>query len=243
MRKILIVIAIILATLLITFILVNEPRPDGKSGMEAEQLANKILTAVNYKGWTKVGAVKWSFRGNHHFLWDKQRNLVEIRWDDYKVLLNPETQTGLAYENEVLVADEETESLLQKAWSYFANDSFWLVAPFKLRDPGTKRELVKTDRGDALLVTYQSGGVTPGDSYLWIVDDEGLPVAWKMWVRIIPVGGMEFSWESWDTYTHGVKLASLHSGMFELEITGISTADTILAFTDGKDPFRALLQN
>ena len=163
-----------------------------------------------------------------------------MRWDNYRVLLNPETQDGLVYQNDVLITGEENHALVYEAWSYFANDSFWLVGPFKLRDPGTTRKLVKTERGDALLVTYQSGGVTPGDSYLWIMDDQGLPIAWKMWVSIIPIGGLEFSWESWETYTKGVKLAAAHNGFFTLTITEIATSETLAELVGEQDPFAPL---
>ena len=74
------------------------------------------------------------------------------------------------------------DELLQRAWVHFANDGFWLAAPFKVRDPGTSRALVKTDDGrDALLVTYGSGGVTPGDAYLWHLGHDGLPTRYEMW--------------------------------------------------------------
>lgn len=52
------------------------------------------------------------------------------------------------------------------AWTQFINDSFWLLAPTKLSQPGALRE---TD-GDVLIVHYESGGVTPGDRYRLTVD-------------------------------------------------------------------------
>jgi hypothetical protein len=53
---------------------------------------------------------------------------------------------------------------------------------FKLRDPGTSRSIVMQDEKEALMVTYTSGS-TPGDSYVWILD-ENIP-AWRMWVSIV----------------------------------------------------------
>ncbi|MEO1030455.1 MAG: hypothetical protein AAFX55_03570 [Bacteroidota bacterium] len=70
----------------------------------------------------------------------------------------------------------EKQDYIDKAKAYFNNDSFWLVAPYKVFDPGTERRLVTTEDGkDALLVTYTSGGTTPGDSYLWHFDNSGKP--------------------------------------------------------------------
>jgi hypothetical protein len=43
------------------------------------------------------------------------------------------------------------------------------------------------DNQEALMITYASGGSTPGDSYVWFVDQNYMPKAWRMWVSIIPV--------------------------------------------------------
>jgi hypothetical protein len=37
-----------------------------------------------------------------------------------------------------------------------------LLIVFKLRDPGTSRSIVMQDEKEALMVTYTSGGSTPG---------------------------------------------------------------------------------
>ncbi|MEZ4952350.1 MAG: hypothetical protein R2825_02080 [Saprospiraceae bacterium] len=35
---------------------------------------------------------------------------------------------------------------------------------------------------------YKTGGVTPSDSYVWLLDENGQPTAWKMWVSITSIG-------------------------------------------------------
>jgi hypothetical protein len=44
---------------------------------------------------------------------------------------------------------------------------------------------VSMQDNQALLITYASGS-TPGDSYMWFVDQNYRPKAWRMW-GIIPV--------------------------------------------------------
>ena len=93
----------------------------------------------------------------------------------------------------------------------FNNDSFWLVAPYKIFDEGTERSLVSLEDGSqALLVTYTSGGSTPGDSYLWLLNENEIPYAYKMWVKIIPVGGVEASWDHWTKMESGAYLPKSH---------------------------------
>jgi hypothetical protein len=106
---------------------------------------------------------------------------------------------------------EQKHEYIHKAESYFNNDSFWLVAPYKVFDQDTERRLVKTEDGkDALLVTYTSGGTTPGDSYLWHLDDTGKPKSYQMWVDILPIDGLEATWDNWITTESGALLPTTH---------------------------------
>lgn len=191
----------------------SEPLPDSSgSTAEAEQLTDKIFAAINKPAYDSLQLIEWSFPRGHHFIWERSSHRVTASWGNNKVVFYPNDLSGEAYVDSQLVDDvNQSEELIQQAWALFANDSFWLVAPYKLRDPGTSRRVVATDRGQALLVTYSSGGVTPGDSYLWILDDEGRPIAWKMWVSILPVKGLEFSWEQ-SVYHKNAWFAPIHKG-------------------------------
>jgi len=101
--------------------------------------------------------------------------------------------------------------LINDAISYFNNDSFWLVAPYKVFDEGTERRLIITENNKkALLVTYTSGGSTPGDSYLWHFNANDIPVNYKMWTSLIPIGGLEVSWDDWITSDSGALFPSVH---------------------------------
>jgi hypothetical protein len=76
---------------------VSTPLPEGQQGAKAEALTDKIKQpSIKQRDST---AVSFSFRGNHHYLWDKKRNLVQVEWDDKKVLYNTQTIEGIAYEN------------------------------------------------------------------------------------------------------------------------------------------------
>ena len=171
-----------------------------------------MLLAIGKSAYDTLKVLEWSFPRGHHFIWEKGINRVTVDWgDNNKVIFYPDTMEGQAYVDGQLIADDRSTDMIQTAWRLFANDSFWLVAPFKIRDPGTSRALVESDRGIGLLVTYSSGGVTPGDSYLWILDKDYKPIAWQMWVSIIPVDGLEFTWEG-GNYYHGAWLAPIHKG-------------------------------
>ncbi|WKN32649.1 hypothetical protein PZB74_04735 [Porifericola rhodea] len=242
MKKIVLGIFIALVALVaVGYFVWNEPLPEGKAGAEADTLASNMLKAINHKAWEATGAVQWSFPGGHEHLWDKERHMARVRWDDYEVLLQLDSIKGIAYEEGKRITDEEeSQELVQKAWEYWANDSFWLNAPNKVFDPGTERKIVEQENGSpALLITYTSGGVTPGDSYLWLLDENQRPKAWKLWVNIIPVGGVEFSWEGWQSLESGAQIATLHQGLLDIEIENVKSGAHVEELT-GEDSFAQL---
>lgn len=238
-----IIIGIIMGVLIVLFLIFNEPLPEGEQGTEADALAEKVLVAINKPAWDSTGVVQWTFSDRHDFLWDKDRNWVQVKWSDYEVYVILDELTGVAFKNGKKVEGKKADKLVKKAWSFFANDSFWLNAPSKVFDKGTERRLVILNNGEkALLITYASGGVTPGDSYLWIIDDNGMPQFWKMWVKIIPIGGVTTSWQDWTTLETGAKIAQNHyiTDKMNVTITNLKAAKDLKTFGLDNDPFVVL---
>jgi hypothetical protein len=66
---------------------------------------------------------------------------------------------------------------IKTANDYFNNDS----TTFKLRDPGTSSSIVMQDEKQWLLIHGSTW-----DSYVWILDENYVPSAWRMWVSIVP---------------------------------------------------------
>lgn len=194
----------------------HEDIPQGKQGVEAEILAVKMLDALDFTAYKKTNYIEWSFRNKHHYKWEKDKNICAVYWKDYKVILHlNDIENSKVYAHNFIVKGDIEKELREKAIDYFNNDSFWLVAPYKIYDPGTERRLVTLENGDeALLVTYTTGGSTPGDSYLWILNDDGKPISFKMWVSILPLKGLEASWSNWITTESGAQLPSFHKLLF-----------------------------
>ena len=238
--RVALIFVILIAVAAIAGWIANEPRPEGTPTAEADALARKIEAAVKKEEWDRTGAIWWSFGDRFVHLWDRNRNLARVRWEDNEVLLDISTKTGIATKGGKRVEGADAAPLLDKAYSRWVNDSFWLNPLVKLFDDGTTRSIVKQDDGsDALLISYSSGGVTPGDAYLWIMGEDDLPKAWKMWVGILPIGGLEISWERWLDLPNGAKISTLHKGLFTLEIKDVQTAPSVTA-VESEDPFVAL---
>ena len=202
----------------------NNNLPSGIQGEQADALAYKMLDALDYEAYKNTNYLEWTFKKRHHFEWKKDKNICTVYWKEFKVELDLNTPSkSKTYVQDFRVVDEKSDELIEKALVYFNNDSFWLVAPYKVFDPGTERSLITTETGEeALLVTYTSGGTTPGDSYLWLLEADGKPKSFRMWVDILPIGGLEASWSNWTTTESGAQLPTFHKMLvFGFEIDNL----------------------
>lgn len=237
-------IGVSFAALGIAGVVAHEPQPHPVASPEADALARAVERAVNAEGWAQTGAVRWSFAGKRTYLWDRTRSLVRVRSDDLEVQLRG--TWGRAWRDGVEVRGSERTRIVETSWAAFINDSFWLNPCAKLFDDGTQRALVPLPGGArGLFVSYASGGVTPGDAYLWELPPGGrgdTPRAWKLWVRTIPIGGVEVSWERYVTLSTGARISTRHRvGPFTLAINDLAGAATLAQLEPGDDPFARLL--
>ena len=243
MKWILIVIIVLLVGLFAATKIMSKDIPTGESGPVAKALADKILNRLNKPAWDSLQYVSWTFfRGEHHYVWDKMNNKAIVTWPENKVILdlNDWFNQSYAYNEEGTMREEQDrQAALKTAWSFWCNDSFWLYAPYKLRDQGIKRSLITEDGKQGLLVSYESGGVTPGDSYLWWVDDTGLPTSYDMWTSIIPIKGINATWTNWEKLAGGSMVAKSHKlGPLEMSLSNIKAGSTLESVGSNRDAFQ-----
>jgi hypothetical protein len=189
-------IAGIVVVLIIAGILMSESLPEGQQGEEADALAMAVLKELNYDAYQNTNRISWTFAGMHSYDWFKNQDYVIVTTKNSEVKLDLKN-----YENSEVISPKDTDEkdLIDAAIKNFNNDSFWLIAPYKLMEDQVERRLITNENGKSLLVTHTSGGSTPGDSYLWKVDENNKPTSFKMWVSIIPIGGLEAKWLDWTT--------------------------------------------
>ncbi|WP_299216767.1 hypothetical protein [uncultured Aquimarina sp.] len=217
-------VVIVIFLIAILYFSLHKKMPEGTPGAEADNFAMQIQKAVQHDKYVNTDYIQWTFRNKNHYLWNKKSGKVEVTWEGYKAnldLLNSINST--ITKNNAPIDNPEKDKLLEKALSYFNNDSFWVVAPHKLFDEGVTRRLVNLEDGSkGLLITYGSGGTTPGDSYLWKVDQNYLPKSYQMWVSLLPIGGVEATWGNWTTTESGAYLAQQHKLLgFGIPITNL----------------------
>ena len=217
--------------------------PQGIEGPEADALAHRIERTANHEAWLRTGAVRFSFRNATHHLWDRTRNLDRVRWGDDEVLLDVGKKTGRATHKGQLVEGAAAEKLVKQAYGHFCNDTFWLNPLAKLFDDGVTRSRAVDKDGESLLIHYASGGTTPGDTYQWLVGPADVPRAWRMFVQIIKLKGLEMTWQDWQTLSTGARVATRHRalGFDALRLTDIVGGATLADVEPGPDPFASIV--
>ncbi len=130
------------------------------------------------------------FRARH--LWDRESAAYRVEYpvgedsilvavfstDDF----NMDAPTGKAYINGAPVDSTEMAERLTDAYERYINDSYWLLAPLKLFDPGVHRNMAP-DSSDAeskvLRLSFENVGLTPGDRYWLRADSTGRLMSWS----------------------------------------------------------------
>lgn len=225
----------------ITIKILSEDKPIGESGPRADVLAENVLKTINKAAYDTLPYMRWEFfRAGQKYFWDKKENKALIEFENYKVLFNLNDMNAKCYREGTLLEGEEHESIKQKAWSNWCNDSFWMLAPFKLFDKGTERKIVKIDNKEHLLIEYLSGGVTPGDSYLWMLDENNRPTGWKMWTSILPIKGLYNAWSGWQTY-EDIQFSTKHDFFGkEVSMKNVFAANTLKEFGYNENPLSGI---
>jgi hypothetical protein len=225
----------------------STPFPDhAKPGPAADELAHRIERAIDKRAWDRTGAISWVFGGFNRHLWDRRRNFARVELiGGTTVWIDLSTHRGLASRGGEPICGDDLADALDSGYRAWINDSFWLNPLVKLFDDGVERKRAELLSGrpgaSGLIVQYTKGGVTPGDTYLWIVSSSGRPRAWRMWVSVLPVGGVEATWEDWTRVETGAWISRKHRvGPATLRISEVTAARDVKALAGGEDPFRAL---
>ncbi len=113
-------------------------------------------------------------------LWDRQTGAYRIEIPQgadstFVAIFNVNTREGDVYVNGD-AADSATEGrILEQAYRRFINDSYWLLMPVKMMDPGVERTYEpdsSTNGLDVIRLSFEGVGLTPGDQYWVYVDHE-----------------------------------------------------------------------
>lgn len=196
--------------------------PDIVMATYADTLAMRTFEAMGGpEAWASVPALRFNFGlerdGEHQVArrhaWNRQTGDYRVEWQQgpdsaYVALFDvndvtDNTPAGQVYLNGEPVAAEANEALLQRAYGGYINDTYWLLMPTKLFDPGVTRTYA-ADSSDAdaevIHLSFGDVGLTPGDQY-WVYADPttGLVDGWAY--RLQSGRESRSMWTGYETYT------------------------------------------
>jgi hypothetical protein len=199
----------------------------------AVALVDEMMKAMGgSEGWERTRFLRFDWvveRGGKtaasvRHLWDRYEGRYRVEWESREgkkmvALFNVNSRDGQAYIDGERARDEDEQKFLDQAYGRFINDSYWLLMPWKLKDPGVRlryhgEEKIEGQVYDVVQVSFEGVGLTPGDTYwafinrrtrlmdrwaYFLQDFEGAPALakatpwdWKDWQA---VGGIRLARE------------------------------------------------
>ncbi|MEO8189712.1 MAG: hypothetical protein ABI682_05175 [Acidobacteriota bacterium] len=155
-------------------------------------------------------------------VWDRYTGDYRLTGTDktgapFSVFFNVNTKEGQAFVNGTPAEGEARDAQLKNAYGRFINDSYWLLAPWKIFDPGVRLaydgekpcpEGTVTGTCDVLKLSFENVGLTPKDVYwLWVTRDGRKMVAWQYLLNGAEEAPTMAMWKDWKNYG-GILLAT-----------------------------------
>lgn len=159
----------------------------GQADAQARRVAEKTIEAMGgMDAWNDHRYLVWDIFGETHY-WDKWEG--DFRWeaDSLIVLMNVQSKDGDAWIDGVKVEDKaRLKEILDRAYARWINNSYWLIMPFKLLDPGVHLRHMGVDTSEAgqvsdvVELTFDDVGLTPQNKYHVYVDRQsGMICQWE----------------------------------------------------------------
>ncbi len=180
-----------------------------QSDATARRLAQATIDQMGgLKEWNEHRYLVWDIFGESHY-WDKWSG--DFRWqsDSLLVLMNIQTKKGRAWiEGKEVVDPEKRKALLDRGYERWVNNSYWLVMPYKLLDPGVNLHYVGVDTSkagqisDVIELTFDNVGLTPNNRFRVFIDKKtGMVCQWAYYRnREDEEPGFILPWDQWKVY-------------------------------------------
>ena len=196
----------------------SEPAPDERTSVSptdtlvlttrADSVAHRLLQAHGADAWAAAPFLRFDFgietpSGTQtiaRHLWNRRTGAYRIEWSShpdssYVALVNVDTVQngrlpGTVYRNGTPLTGTADTLARERAYARFVNDTYWLLSPLKVFDPGVRRTYVadsSTATHDVLRLSFNEVGRTPGDRYwLYVSKDTGRLDRWAYHLQGMP---------------------------------------------------------
>ena len=190
------------------------------SDPKAIQIADQVMRSLGgKKRWDELPGLRWTFgssvndtvRSSRRHAWNKRTGWHRVEGktragQSFCFIHEVMTDKGMAWMDGVAIEGDSLQKLLKRANSLWINDTYWMLMPYKLRDPGVtlKYDGEAREGGavyDKLALTFDNVGETPGDRYWVYVNRTGRRVEkWEMVLQDNEPPPRAYTWEGWEKH-------------------------------------------
>jgi hypothetical protein len=191
--------------------------PHASSDTRALEIADRVMTALGGKpAWDGTRYLRFGFGterdgkfvGRTH-TWDKWEGRYRVEGttregQPFLTLMNLNTKDGSAWLDGKKLEGAELKSALERAYGMWVNDTYWLLMPYKMRDPGVILAYAGEEKGangamyDKVKLTFDNVGLTPRDTYwVWVNHATGMVDRWDFVLKGEAVPPTTYAWTGW----------------------------------------------
>jgi hypothetical protein len=197
------------------------PRAETKaSDPQAVKIADQVMKSLGgKKRWDDLEGLRWTFgssvgdtiRSTRRHAWNKHTNWHRVEGKTragqaYCFIHQVGTDQGMAWMDGVAIEGDSLQKLLKRAQSLWINDTYWMLMPYKLRDPGVTLKYDGESKAggvtyDKLALSFENVGETPGDRY-WVYVNRGdhRVEKWEMVLQSDQPPPRAYTWEGWEQH-------------------------------------------
>lgn len=179
---------------------------------QAIAIADSVMAAMGGRAnWDEAEVIQWNFFGQRVHTWNKKTGRDRIVMSDSSMIIDfdIDSREGRVIKNgRELTQPDSIKKYINLGYKMWANDSYWLLMPYKLKDSGVTLNYMgmdTTQMGEAaykLKLTFDNVGVTPENMYHIYVDTSDYMV--RQWAYF-PKAEMEapqfvLPWDDYKNY-------------------------------------------
>ena len=189
---------------------------------KADAIGKELIAALGgQSAWEKARQLEFTFVVDREgktvarfaHVWDRYTGDYRVTGTDktgapFAVYFNVNTKQGTAFVNGKPAEPEEQQKLIQNGYGRFINDTYWLLAPWKVFDPGVHLaydgEKPCPDSGtcDVLKLSFEDVGLTPKDIYwIWVTRDGRRMVQWQYVLNGAAEEPTTALWKNWQNFS------------------------------------------
>lgn len=187
----------------------------------ATAIADQVMVALGgADAWNKLHGLRWTFeasvndtlRPGRRHAWDKMSGWQRVDGKTrtgapFCFIGNLNTGEGKAWMDGNAIEGDSLQKLIKRSKSMWINDTYWMLMPYKLRDPGVHLTydgdtLLAGNTYDRLALSFENVGDTPGDRYWVYVNRANHRVErWDMVLQGDQPPARTYTWEGWEQHS------------------------------------------